>query len=93
MTVNADALVTLRGEKGVMVVGGDSGGTRLSDVRFLPLDVPRRLQAWEKIADLKIARWGRPSVGLIGGRVTVIGGWDGVKTLNSVETYDEKNER
>ena len=76
-----------------MVVGGDSGGTRLSDVRFLPLDVSRRLQVWTKIADLNIARWGRPSVGLIGGRVTVIGGWDGVQTLNSVETYDEKNER
>ena len=23
----------------------------------------------------------------------VIGGWDGVKTLNSVETYNEENER
>ena len=87
------ALVTLRGQRGVMVVGGDSGGTRLSDVRFLPLDVPPRVQVWTKIADLNIARWGRPSVGLIGGRVTVIGGWDGVQTLNSVETYDEKNER
>ena len=27
------ALVELNGEKGVVVVGGDSGGTRLSDVR------------------------------------------------------------
>ena len=28
------ALVELRGESGMMVVGGDSGGTRLNDVRF-----------------------------------------------------------
>ena len=27
------ALVTYRGEEGVIVVGGDSGGTRLKDVR------------------------------------------------------------
>ena len=28
------ALVELRGESGMMVVGGDPGGTRLNDVRF-----------------------------------------------------------
>ena len=32
------ALVTLGGRRGVVVVGGDSGGTRLSDVRFLALN-------------------------------------------------------
>lgn len=26
--------------------------------------------AWEKVADLKTARWGRPSVGTIGGKIT-----------------------
>ena len=28
------ALVELRGESGMLVVGGDSGGTRLNDVRL-----------------------------------------------------------
>ena len=64
------ALVELGDRHGVIVVGGDSGGTRLSDVRFLPLEGRGRGREWEKIADLNIARWGRPSVGLIGGRVT-----------------------
>lgn len=86
------ALVEHGGRRGVVVVGGDSGGTRLSDVRFLALDSEDNEQ-WLKIADLNTARWGRPSVGVVGGRMTVIGGWDGVKTLNSVETYDEENER
>ena len=104
------ALVEHGGRRGVVVVGGDSGGTRLSDVRFLALDSERPdSEQWLKIADLNIARWGRPSVGVVGGRITgkieshessschcvipVIGGWDGVKTLSSVETYDEENER
>jgi len=86
------AFVELMGKKGVIVVGGDSGGTRLNDVRFLPLDDPIP-NDWTKIADLNIARWGRPSVGTIGGKITVIGGWDGVKALNSIEFYDEKNAR
>ena len=64
------ALVDLAGQRGVIVVGGDSGGTRLSDVRFLPLSAGRQAQKWTKIADLNIARWGRPSVGTIGGRIT-----------------------
>ena len=64
------ALVELGGRSGVIVVGGDSGGTRLSDVRFLPLDRDPRQEDWVKISDLNIARWGRPSVGIIGGRVT-----------------------
>ena len=74
------ALVELGGRSGVIVVGGDSGGTRLSDVRFLPLDRDPRQEDWVKISDLNIARWGRPSVGIIGGRVT------GIKsnTLSSV---------
>ena len=65
------AAVELGGRRGVIVVGGDSGGTRLSDVRFLALDsaAPHK-EEWLKIADLNIARWGRPSVGIIGGRVT-----------------------
>ena len=65
------ALVTLGGRRGVVVVGGDSGGTRLSDVRFLALDSSRpRQESWRKISDLNVARWGRPSVGVVGGRVT-----------------------
>ena len=64
------ALVELGGRHGVIVVGGDSGGTRLSDVRFLPLENRRKGEEWTKISDLNIARWGRPSVGFIGGRVT-----------------------
>ena len=64
------ALVELGGRHGVIVVGGDSGGTRLSDVRFLPLENRRKSEEWTKISDLNIARWGRPSVGFIGGRVT-----------------------
>jgi len=84
------AFVELMGKKGVIVVGGDSGGTRLNDVRFLSLDESAE---WTKIADLNTARWGRPSVGTIGGKITVIGGWDGVKALNSVEFYNEKNQR
>lgn len=86
------AFVELMGKKGVIIVGGDSGGTRLNDVRFLSLDQSNPTD-WTKIADLNTARWGRPSVGLIGGKITVIGGWDGVKALNSVEFYNEKNER
>ena len=55
----------------MVVVGGDSGGTRLSDVRFLALDSSRpRQESWRKISDLNVARWGRPSVGVVGGRVT-----------------------
>jgi hypothetical protein len=55
----------------MLVVGGDSGGTRLNDVRFLALDRPGA--EWEKVADLKTARWGRPSVGTIGGKITGAG--------------------
>ena len=61
------ALVELDGAPGVLVVGGDSGGTRLSDVRFLPLGPAA---SWLKVADLNTARWGRPSVGIIGGKIT-----------------------
>ena len=52
----------------MLVVGGDSGGTRLADVRFLAVDRPGA--DWEKVADLQTARWGRPSVGTIGGKIT-----------------------
>jgi len=86
------AFVELMGKKGVIVVGGDSGGTRLNDVRFLSLEGSAPSD-WTKIADLNTARWGRPSVGTIGGKITVIGGWDGVKALNSVEFYNEKKKR
>ena len=40
---------------------------RLNDVRFLGLGLG---SDWIKIADLKTARWGRPSVGIIGGKIT-----------------------
>ena len=85
------ALVELHGEQGIMVVGGDSGGTRLRDVRFLPLDGPS--QEWRKVADLQSARWGRPGVAIVGGRINVAGGWDGVKDLDTVEYYDETTDR
>ena len=81
------ALVEYYGEQGIMVVGGDSGGTRLRDVRFLPLDGPS--QEWRKVKDLKTARWGRPGVAIVGGRINVAGGWDGVKDLDTVEYFDE----
>ena len=81
------ALVELHGEMGVLVVGGDSGGTRLKDVRFLSLDNPRE---WVKVASIKTARWGRPGVGTVGGRITVAAGWDGTRDLDTVEYYDEK---
>ena len=47
------ALVTLKGEEGVMIVGGDSGGTRLKDVRFLSLQEP---DEWRRVADINTAR-------------------------------------
>ena len=81
------ALVDLHGEHGIIVVGGDSGGTRLKDVRFLPLG-PRHTE-WKKVADMLTARWGRPGVGIVGGRITVAAGWNGVKDLDTVEYYDE----
>jgi hypothetical protein len=34
-------------------------------------------------------RWGRPGVGIVGGRITVAAGWNGVKDLDTVEYYDE----
>ena len=83
------ALVQFHGEEGILVVGGDSGGTRLKDVRFLPLDNPTE---WRRVADLKTARWGRPAVGVVGGRVTVAAGWDGTRDLDTVEYYDENRE-
>ena len=64
------AWVEFQGRSGMMVVGGDSGGTRLNDVRFLAMDRPGG--DWRKVADLKTARWGRPSVGTIGGKITGI---------------------
>jgi len=85
------AMVDLNGEQGVLVVGGDSGGTRLKDVRFLPLDRPEK--GWQKVADLNTARWGRPGVAMVGGRITVAAGWDGVRDLDTVEYYDEKLQR
>ena len=85
------AMVDLNGEPGVLVVGGDSGGTRLKDVRFLPIDRPE--VGWQKVADLNTARWGRPGVAMVGGRITVAAGWDGVRDLDTVEYYDEKRRR
>ena len=85
------ALVELHGQQGVMIVGGDSGGTRLKDVRFLPLEGPN--QEWQKVADLRTARWGRPGVAIVGGRITVSAGWDGRKDLDTVEYYDETERR
>ena len=85
------AIVDLDGEQGVLVVGGDSGGTRLKDVRFLPLRDPA--SGWRKVADLNTARWGRPGVAMVGGRITVAAGWDGVRDLATVEYYDEKTKR
>jgi len=64
------------------------GGTRLNDVRFLPLQGGK----WRRFADLNVARWGRPSVGIIGGKITVIGGWDGVKALSTLEIYNERTQ-
>ena len=85
------AIVDLDGEQGVLVVGGDSGGTRLKDVRFLSLERPE--SGWRKVADLNTARWGRPGVAMVGGRITVAAGWDGVRDLSTVEYYDEKRQR
>jgi hypothetical protein len=48
------ALVDLHGEHGVIVVGGDSGGTRLKDVRFLPIG-PSHTE-WRKVAEMLTAR-------------------------------------
>ncbi len=83
------ALVTLGGREGVLVVGGDSGGTRLKDVRFLPLEDPVE---WQRVPDLNTARWGRPAVGVVDGRITVAAGWDGTRDLDTVEYYDEQRE-
>jgi len=85
------AIVDLDGEQGVLVVGGDSGGTRLKDVRFLSIEDPA--SGWRKVADLNTARWGRPGVAMVGGRITVAAGWDGVRDLATVEYYDEKTKR
>lgn len=82
------ALVEMHGEQGVLVVGGDSVGTRLRDVRFLPLDKPSE---WRKVADLQTARWGRPGVGTVGGRITVAAGWNGSRDLDTVEFYDQRS--
>lgn len=79
------ALVDLYGEQGVIVVGGDSGGTRLKDVRFLPIK-PTHTE-WKKVADMLTARWGRPGVGIVGGRITVAAGWNGVKDLVRISKY------
>ena len=84
------ALVKFHGEEGVIVVGGDSGGTRLKDVRFLSFDNPTD---WKKLPDLNTARWGRPAVGVIGGRITVAAGWDGSRDLNTVEYSDERSRK
>eukprot|EP00096_Caligus_rogercresseyi_P014027 TRINITY_DN6579_c0_g1_i1.p1 TRINITY_DN6579_c0_g1~~TRINITY_DN6579_c0_g1_i1.p1 ORF type:complete len:1345 (+),score=240.29 TRINITY_DN6579_c0_g1_i1:73-4107(+) len=80
------ALVDLHGEQGVIIVGGDSGGTRLGDVRFLSLSAA---PAWRKISELNTARWGRPGVGVVGGRITVSAGWSGFRDLDTVEYYNE----
>jgi hypothetical protein len=48
----------------------------LKDVRFLSLDDPSE---WKKVPDLITARWGRPAVGVVGGRITVTAGWDGTR--------------
>ncbi|CAB4063150.1 KLHL2_3 [Lepeophtheirus salmonis] len=80
------ALVDLHGEQGVIIVGGDSGGTRLGDVRFLSL----KTSVWSKVAELNTARWGRPGVGVVGGRITVSAGWSGFRDLDTVEYYNEK---
>ena len=80
------ALVEHGGRRGVVVVGGDSGGTRLSDVRFLALDSERpENEQWLKIADLNTARWGRPSVGVVGGRMT--GDTDTIKSKSENGTF------
>ena len=39
----------------------------MNDVRFLGFGSRAE---WEKIPDINTARWGRPSVGTIGGKIT-----------------------
>ena len=46
------ALVELRGESGMMVVGGDSGGTRLNDVRFENATIPYILHHSKEVRTL-----------------------------------------
>ena len=73
------ALVELGGRRGVLVVGGDSGGTRLKDVRFLGLEADKT--EWVRVGELNTARWGRPSVGIIGGKITGRGTTYSLKTI------------
>ena len=86
-------MVNLNGEPGVIVVVGDSGGIRLKDVSFLPIDRPE--VGWQKIAYLNTAWWcwGCPGVAMVGERITVAAGWDGVRDLDTVEYYNEKRRR
>ena len=78
-------MVNLNGEPGVIVVVGDSGGIRPKDMRL----AGKRLLT----SIVNTARWGRPGVAMVGGRITVAAGWDGVRDLDTVEYYDEKRRR
>lgn len=45
------------------------------------------INKWIQIEYLNVGRW-RHKMAVLGGKVYVIGGYDGIQRINSVETYD-----
>ena len=99
------ALIKFRNKLAIVVAGGeDSDGNKLKDVEVLQFDGPDQFgefienlvtSAWQKLPNLKFARSNFPSVGIVGGSLTVTAG--DVDSSNpddqeSVEQFDEDSD-
>ena len=73
-----------------VVLDRNPGGKYL--ISMLPDGADPVLVWWGVVSQVRTSWFLTPSF-YISFYIVVIGGWDGQKTLNSIETYDEENER
>ena len=76
-------------DKQLYIVGGFNGTTVHSSVEVLEISGDSRPRRWRKIKNMSSPRSGVKAVGF-GGKLYVVGGWNGNERLKSGEVYDPR---
>lgn len=80
------AVVSINGDRGILVVGGATGADKVEFLNWQTQD------QWRTLGRLNRGRGMMPGVGFIGGKLSVIGGYSWPHGVELVEQWDDDNE-
>ena len=87
------ALVDIgHGQREIFVIGGHADGDALKSVVSLTIPTTSEIEMtmkWKVMPDLKVKR-SSPGIGVVDGKIYVIGGWNGSEFLKTTEVFSVK---